>query len=368
MTFEEQFAALGRELDVIKSTQGLHGQAITQMGRDLTALEDHTHNAPPPPPALDRAEGFGGEVTAHLGPKSYPTTRDEVLDAILTGGTAVQIPVGFDGELGDVVIPRDTAIVGLGDSHFRRTMLRNWENENVAIRNMHLHSSIGVVNNSDLVRSNGASHIWLDHLTLYGTDDEQIDFYAWPDNAHDNTDFAVSYCHLTPAHFGLLVGETERGPEQPETTRASIYGNWFQAYNRTPSINGGWFDLWDNYHGPGGFGGPGGDNEGGWANWGTNIGYGAQVDIRGDIYLARNRQADAPLSKRIALADDGDLRNALRTDQVQFMDHPWGYKTRRGYERTEQDFGVIPDYPSGYVRNVHYDRTRIEMMQLAGAS
>lgn len=361
------------QISRLKEPHAHEQYALTRHEHPTLSPLGHTHEGTAPlPPTEERAEGFGAFADAHLtGSRAVPETNAEMRDALHTPGLIIDAGEDRAWRVGNVAGVRDTALIGGAGVAFVESTL-NWSSkviENVVVRNVELVSSAGH-DLADLISFNGLHVGWFDHLTFGGANDEQFVGYMWPNEGIDPGDITLSFSHFRHTSVGerhaILIGERSgfRGPEHEERTRVSIYGTWLQQWGRVPTIGGGRLDMWDIYIGPDPT-----SNDGGYANWGTELKYGAIVDMHNVSYMQRNPFMPDKPSFRVAITEDGDPRNALRRENVRYLDN-----TTRGWEtrvaapgsRALEDFGTIPEYPDWYVRNVR-DSSHLEVIAGAGA-
>lgn len=166
-------------------------------------------------------------------------------------------------------IGANTTVIGEGDASVTHGSFYV-TNDNVIVRNLGVHNAYdcfpqwegtawdGEFDNFEI---SGATHVWLDHLTV---DDGDYDDYAAPEiwGAHvEHLDggidivraadlVTVSWCRIGEHDKTMLIGNTDSGSyDEADKLRVTIHHNWFDnSGQRSPRLRWGQAHVYNNYY------------------------------------------------------------------------------------------------------------------------
>ncbi len=175
-------------------------------------------------------------------------TASELATALDTEGKMIIRVYGEIKISSELPCRSNKTIVGVGDNAIIRGQgIALNKRENVIFQNIHFMQS-----GDDLIKLNGAQHIWVDHCSFSdgGANPSSSDFDGTLDICKGTDFITVSYCHFFNHSKNILMSSSDGSANQDtDKLRTTFYMNFFdETYQRNPRIRFGIVHVYNNYY------------------------------------------------------------------------------------------------------------------------
>ncbi len=176
------------------------------------------------------------------------STASELASALDTEGKMI---IRVHGEIkisSELPCRSNKTITGVGNNAIIRGQgIALNKRENVIFQNIHFMQS-----GDDLIKLNGAQHIWVDHCSFSdgGADPSSSDFDGTLDICKGTDFVTVSYCHFFNHSKNILMSSSDGSANQDtDKLRTTFFRNWFDGtYQRNPRVRFGIVHVYNNYY------------------------------------------------------------------------------------------------------------------------
>lgn len=175
-------------------------------------------------------------------------TASELATALDTEGPMIILVNGEIKISSELPCRSNKTIVGVGDNAVIRGQgIALNKRENVIFQNIHFMQS-----GDDLIKLNGATHIWVDHCSFSdgGADPSSSDFDGTLDICKGSDFITVSYCHFFNHSKNVLMSSSDgSGNTDTDKLRTTFHHCWFDGtYQRNPRVRFGIVHVYNNYY------------------------------------------------------------------------------------------------------------------------